>query len=102
MASSKYYVDTASDYARVVLRQGETWDTALRVANAIEITYEAGYGTATSSVPVAIKQGAIIMASHFFENPDMVVRGDSVNNVPSLVDALWKPYRAMRFGIGLG
>ena len=102
MASSKYYVDTSSDYARVVLRQGETWDTALRVANAIEITYEAGYGTATSSVPVAIKQGAIIMASHFFENPDMVVRGDSVNNVPSLVNALWKPYRAMRFGIGLG
>ena len=36
MASSRYYVDTASDFGRVVLRTGETWDDMLRVANAIE------------------------------------------------------------------
>jgi hypothetical protein len=102
MASSRYYVDTSSDYGRVLLRTGETWDDMLRVANAIEITYVAGYGTATSSVPVAIRQGAIIMASHFFENPDLAIKGESVGEIPSLVNALWKPYRAMRFGVGLG
>ena len=102
MASSRYYVDTASDYGRVILRTGETWDDMLRVGNAIEITYVAGYGSAISNVPVPIRQGAIIMASHFFENPDLAIKGESVSEIPSLVNALWKPYRAMRFGIGLG
>ena len=102
MASSRYYVDTASDYGRVVLRTGETWDDMLRVANAIEITYVAGYGSAASSVPSPIKQGIIVMASHFFENPDMVIKGENVSTIPTLVNALWKPYRNSRFGIGLG
>jgi len=102
MASSRYYVDTASDYGRVVLRTGETWDDMLRVANAIEITYVAGYGSSASDVPSAIKQGIIVLASHYFENPEMTIRGESVTTIPTLVNSLWKPFRNMRFGIGLG
>ena len=73
MASSRYYVDTASNYGRVVLRTGETWDDMLRVANAIEITYVAGFGNIATSVPAGIRQGIIVLASHYFENPDMVI-----------------------------
>jgi len=102
MASSRYYVDTASDYGRVVLRTGETWDDMLRVANAIEITYVAGYGSSASSVPAPIKQGIIVLASHYFENPDMVIKGEGNSVIPTLVNSLWKPYRNSRFGIGLG
>lgn len=102
MANSRYYVDKSSEYGRVILRTGETWDNMLRVGNAIEITYVAGYGTATSNVPAPIRQGAIIMASHFFENPDLAIKGEGVAEIPSLVNALWKPFKSMRFGIGLG
>lgn len=102
MNASRYFVDTISEYGRVVLRTGETWDTMLRVANAIEVTYEAGYGTSVSTVPPAIRQGAILMASHYFENPDMVIKGESISSIPSLVNSLWKPFKAMRFGVGLG
>ena len=102
MASSRYFVDTASDYGRVVLRTGETWDDMLRVGNAIEITYVAGYGSSASDVPAGIKQGIILMASHFFENPDLVIKGEGATTIPSLVDALWKSHRNMRYGIGLG
>ena len=102
MASSRYFVDTASDYGRVVLRTGETWDDMLRVANAIEITYVAGYGSVATSVPAGIRQGIIVLASHFFENPEMVIKGQNISVIPTLVNSLWKPFRNTRFGIGLG
>lgn len=102
MASSRYYVDTASNYGRVILRTGETWDDMLRVGNAIEITYVAGYGSSASDVPAGIKQGIIVLASHYFENPEMTIRGENVSTIPTLVNSLWKPFRNMRFGIGLG
>ena len=102
MASSRYYVDTSSEYGRVILRTGETWDDMLRVGNAIEITYVAGYGTVATSVPAGIRQGIIVLASHYFENPEMVIKGQNTSVIPTLVDSLWKPFRNMRFGIGLG
>ena len=102
MASSRYFVDTASDYGRVVLRTGETWDDMLRVANAIEITYVAGYGSVATSVPAGIRQGIIVLASHFFENPEMVIKSQNISVIPTLVNSLWKPFRNIRFGVGLG
>ena len=102
MASSRYFVDTASDYGRVVLRTGETWDDMLRVANAIEITYVAGYGSVATSVPAGIRQGIIVLSSHFFENPEMVIKGQNISVIPTLVNSLWKPFRNIRFGVGLG
>ena len=102
MATSKYYVDTASAIGRVVLRTGETWPDMLRVANAMEVTYVAGYGASAGDTPEAIRQGALILAAHLFENPDLVVRGDSVSTVPALVNACWRPYRMTRFGVGYG
>jgi len=102
LASSKYYVDTAGDMGRVVLRTGETWPDMLRVANALEIQYVAGYGASSSSVPDSVRQGGLIMAAHLFENPDMVVKGEGVSSVPSLAAACWNPYRITRFGVGYG
>ena len=72
LASSKYYVDNQREPARIVLRNGETWPTALRVANAIEITYVSGYGASRSNVPEAIIQGLLSHISFMYEN-----RGDA-------------------------
>ena len=43
-ASGNYYLDNQAEPARFVLRNGKSYPTGLRVANAIEITYIAGYG----------------------------------------------------------
>tara|TARA_R110000744_G_scaffold49636_3_gene107806 strand:+ start:3891 stop:4553 length:663 start_codon:yes stop_codon:yes gene_type:complete len=102
MATSTYYVDTSSEIGRVVLRTGETWPDMLRVANALEIKYVAGYGSAVATVPTSIRQGCIILAAHLFENPDMVIKGESAAVIPSLVNACWNPYKVRRFGIGFG
>ena len=102
MATSKYYVDTSSAIGPVILRTGETRPDMLRVGNALEITYVAGYGVAATDTPTSIRQGALILAAHLFENPDLVVRGEGVTQIPSLVNACWNPHRMTRFGVGFG
>tara|TARA_R100000388_G_C7220438_1_gene148642 strand:+ start:260 stop:922 length:663 start_codon:yes stop_codon:yes gene_type:complete len=102
LATSKYYVDTAGDYGRVILRTGETWPDMLRVGNALEIKYVAGFGSSSSDIPTTIRQGGLVMAAHLFENPDLVSKGEGVAMIPSLVSALWNPHRLSRFGVGYG
>ena len=70
MAASKYYVDNVREPARIVLRLGETFPTALRVANAIKVVYTAGY-TNAFTVPAPIKIGILEHVAHLYEN-----RGD--------------------------
>ena len=90
MASSKYYVDTVGEPGRVVLRNGESWPTALRVANAVEGTYVAGY-TNPSSIPEAIKEGLLAHVAFMFEN-----RGDEaadvIDSMPVNVKRAYAPY----------
>lgn len=82
LASSKYYVDSAGEPARVVLRTGETFPDALRVANAIRVTYVAGYASA-GVVPDALKIGMLQHVTHLYEH-----RGDmyeaAASNPPQL------------------
>ena len=70
MTASKYYVDNVREPARIVLRLGETFPTALRVANAIKVVYTAGY-TNAFTVPAPIKIGILEHVAHLYEN-----RGD--------------------------
>ena len=90
-ASSKYYVDNAREPARVVLRNGETFPSALRVANAIEVQYVAGYSS-PYAVPEPIRQAILQLIAHLYEH-----RGDMGNylearEIPVMVRTLLSPY----------
>lgn len=100
IATSKYYVDTSTDAGRVVLRTGETWGEMLRVANSMEITYVAGYGTSSGVVPMAIRQAIISMAVNYFENPEPILKGEGSSPVSGVIQSLLRPYNVRRFGIG--
>ena len=93
-ASTKYYVDTAREPARVYLRDGEAWPTGLRVANAIKIVYVAGYGANKTDIPEAIKMALLQLIAHKYEH-----RGDFEGNLrkPLFVEALLQPYRKLSF-----
>ena len=78
-ASSKYYLDNARQPARLVLRTGETFPTALRVANAIEVQYVTGYSDA-SSVPAPIKIALLQIVAFLYEH-----RGDMYEVQTSLL-----------------
>jgi uncharacterized phiE125 gp8 family phage protein len=93
--SDKYYVDTASNPSRVVLKNGETWPSALRVGNAVEITYVAGYGASPANIPEPIRLALYQFIAFNYEH-----RGESEGApvmLPSSIDDLLHPYRVMGF-----
>jgi len=97
-AASRYYVDTASVPARIVLRTGESFPTALRVANAIEVTYVAG-STSPYSVPEPIRLGVLQHIAFLYEH-----RGDmgeylQARSVPPMIKTMYAPYR-VHAGLG--
>ena len=92
-ASSSYYLDSASGPAKFVLRNGESYPTGLRVANALEITYVAGYG-GVNDVPQDIKHACLIYTAWLFEH-----RGDGTdrNSAPYQATQLLQPYVIRQF-----
>lgn len=93
LASTAYYVDTATEPGRVVLRDSASTPTPTRVANGLEVIFVAGYGDAATDVPPAIVQGIKMLVAHWFENREQVVIGASVADVPHGVLATWDKYR---------
>ena len=99
-ASSKYYVSTASSPAKLTLRQGESYPTGLRVADAFEIQYVAGYGGA-SDVPEPIVQAIKLLTTHLYENREAVT-SLGVNTIPYTIGAMLQPYKVQRLNSILG
>ena len=93
-ASSKYYLDNQGIPARFVLRNGESYPTGLRVANALEITYVAGYGGA-SDVPDDIKHACLIYTAWLFEH---IGDGTEKMSAPYQATQLLQPYIIRQFG----
>ena len=102
-ATSNYYVDSVSEPPRVVLRRGSSFPdvSSLRVANAFQIRFDAGYGTAPKDVPEAIKHGVSLYVSHLYENRELFLEQRQIP-VPMTLEAFLSPYRVLRFGSKLG
>jgi len=93
-AASNYFVDTFSEPAKVVLRDGGTYPTDLRAANGLEINFTAGYGSNPSATPEAIKVAILQYIAFLYEH-----RGDNEAGMqsPPVLRALLDPYRVLRF-----
>jgi len=90
-AASKYYVDKAREPGRVFLRNGEVWPTALRVSNAVEIVYVAGYGTTAGAVPASVVFAMKALAAWLYEH-----RGEEApEKLPANIALLLQQYRVM-------
>ncbi len=93
-AASKYYVDTAGQPGRIVLRNSAETPAPTRVANGIETVYIAGYGDDYADVPESIRQGILRMATHLYEH-----RGECTIEQARDISgaaALWSKYRILR------
>lgn len=88
-ANTKYYVDNAKQPARIVLRTGETFPTALRVANAIEVKYIVGYASA-NAVPEPIKFAIYQVLTYLYEHRGDMYEGKT--SMPSTATKLLSPY----------
>jgi len=79
-------------YAPRLFRNAISWPICGRVADGIEISYVAGFGTETD-IPPAIRHGILILVAHLYRN-----RGDSPekSSAASGAEQLWRPYRSVK------
>jgi len=68
----------------------------LRERQGIDIDYVAGYGDDPADVPAALRQAALLLVGYWFENRDSPVISEGGSSVPTALDLLLAPYKAVR------
>lgn len=97
LESSKYWLDSLSSPARIILKDGESFpDSQLGRPNSVEVTYQAGYGDTAEDVPAPIRHAIKLIVAHLYENPDIVSAGQ-LSTIPMSCDYLLAPYRVITF-----
>ncbi len=80
VADTDYTVDTAG--AAIHLPYGVNWPDTRQIANAVRITYAAGYASA-DDVPRLLKIGILWTVAYWYEQRQHVNIGNIVNELPS-------------------
>jgi len=93
LATTVYQKSTADEPARIRLAYNQSWPSIRVIKDSIVVEYTAGYGTAGSSVPAAIRQAMLLYVSHLYENREPIIIGVSASPVPMTISALLDPYR---------
>jgi uncharacterized phiE125 gp8 family phage protein len=71
LASSLYWTDLDSNIARIVVK--DSWPSTYDKPNAVQITYDAGYGATGADVPAPLKQAMFLILAHLYENRQQVI-----------------------------
>ena len=87
-----YFVDLASQPARLALRNGAVWPSPIRCTNGLMIEYSAGYGATAAAVPEALKLAIKQIAAHWYEHRGEASAPDA-ELLPLTALAILAPYR---------
>ena len=91
--ATKYYLADSEQNGKVVLDYSEVWDTnVLRPRNGVETIYVAGYGDDPEDIPTGIREGMMHLIAYWYEN-----RETGSVTIPTIVEALWGPYKLHTF-----
>lgn len=94
LSPSAYLVDTYSEPARITPAVGTAWPGTQNRANAVLVTFAAGYGASGAAVPQGILHWILLVTATLYENREMVAiltRGRA-EQLP-YVDSLLTNYR---------
>jgi uncharacterized phiE125 gp8 family phage protein len=96
-STASFRVDRNSTPGAVKTLYGQTWPPHLMDDNAVSVTWWAGYGSAGSSVPAAVRHAILMVVGILYEKRAAAESG-SLNEVPfgvkSLLDSQrWGSYR---------
>lgn len=91
MSASDYATELNGDVGRITPPFGKIWPIPLPQIGSVNVTFVAGYGASGASVPQPIKQAVLILATHLYQNREMVSYGRWAD-VPMSVTALLDPY----------
>lgn len=93
LSSSLYRVGSNHEPARITEAYGQSWPTSYDVEDAVTVTYKAGYGTATTSVPGSIKAAIKLIVESLYENRGELTQGVTVSEIPMTSRALLAPFK---------
>ena len=82
--ASGYQVSASREPGRLIPKPGQIWPIAAwQTADAVAITYTAGYGTLASTVPQLAKQGMLLLIGAWYEHREQVLGGVSLAELPA-------------------
>jgi len=92
LATSVYtaFSDALGPYA--ALKPDQSWPSSYARPDSVSVTWTAGYGAA-ASVPPAIKQAALLLVAHWYDNRSGVAVGETPAELPMAVNSLLAPFR---------
>lgn len=95
LATTSYDVGfNAESPARICLSQTATWPTSIRSRpDAVQILYSCGYGTASSSVPAALRQAMLLLIGHWYENREEEITGTISTRLKVASEALMQTHK---------
>jgi uncharacterized phiE125 gp8 family phage protein len=80
MDPGDYVVDTLREPGRVYLAYGANWPSLRAVPNAVRVRYVVGADAA--DVPLATRQGMLLLIGHWYANREAVAVGTIANEMP--------------------
>ena len=87
--STNYWRDAASLPGRIVRKDEQSWPSQdLRSANAIEVTFRAGYGD-QDDVPSGVKAAMRLVIGHWYANRESVAIGTISGSIALTSDSLF-------------
>lgn len=91
---SQYFVDNVSEPARVTPAPGTAWPSTLHRANAVEVSFTAGWDSTGLLIPNGIRAWMMLRVADLFANREAVEMGlkGSVATHPH-IERLLDPYR---------
>lgn len=88
-----YTVGTVRPLGRIVKGLGVTWPFVKQsVAEAVQITFTAGYGEDEASIPPNLRHAILLLAAHFYDTRSPVNVGNIVNEIPMTLRFAFDPF----------
>ncbi|HLX83805.1 MAG TPA: head-tail connector protein [Terriglobales bacterium] len=83
------------NYNKITLNVGCTWPLTDRRQDCIQITYTAGYGATSDTVPSQLKLAVMFLAAHFYENRS-IATVEPTSEIYMTLCSLLSSYRSFR------
>lgn len=95
--AANYVVDPDSLPGRLHLAYGVSWPSTRGQANAVRVTYVAGYGDAGDALPEALRHALKLLVGAWYEHREPLVTGTIATTLPFSVQSLLGPYRVVEY-----
>ena len=96
MDDSLYVTDLRGErLARIGLVPGAAWPATRETLGAVRVTVTAGYGESPEDVEPDLRQAVLLLAGHWYRNPEAVVTGTIATDVHHSLSAMLDAHRIL-------